>query len=234
VTADELTADELAADELARFRGRTRASGNFDMTQTITRLFESYDIALQAALELKEAGFSDREVSLMSSAADGRDGAVEPSATTEDAEAGATFGGALGAAAGLMAGLGVLAIPGIGPVVAAGWLASTLAVGAAGAVAGGAVGGIVGALSAAGTPEPDAHVYAESIRRGDSLVTVRVPDDRVLEATRILSKYPAVDPNTRAEAYRGAGWERFDETGQPYTAGRQDPVLPAGLPRTPR
>ena len=200
------------------------------MTQTITRLYDSYDTALQAALGLKEAGFTDRDVSLVTP----QDPAeYETSAAAEDAGTGASVGGMIGAAAGLMAGLGVLAIPGIGPVVAAGWLASTLAVGAAGAVAGGATGGIVGALTGTGTSEEEANVYAESLRRGDSLVTVRVPDDRVMEATRILSQYPAVNPSSRASEYRGAGWERFDATGQPYRPGSPDPVLPAGLPPNP-
>ncbi len=213
------------------------------MTQTITRLYDSYDTALQATLSLKEAGFGDRDISLVAnrSATPYRDDRSYPETTAaaDDAGTGATFGGAIGAAAGLMAGMGVLAIPGIGPVVAAGWLASTLAVGAAGAVAGGVTGGIVGALTGTGTTEDDAQVYAESLRRGDTLVTVRVPDDRVLEATRILSQYRAVDAAAREAEYRGAGWERFDEAGQPYVPGRpsttdrRDAVLPSGLPPDP-
>ena len=196
------------------------------MTQIITRLYASYDDAMQAALGLKEAGFTDRELSFVAQSDDLIYAEEEPSAAAEDAGTGASFGGMIGAAAGLMAGMGVLAIPGIGPVVAAGWLASTLAVGAAGAVAGGAVGGIVGALGAAGTPEEEAHLYAEGIRRGDSLVTVRVPDDRVLEATRVLSHYPSVDAATRAKEYSDAVWERD-------VPNHRDPTLPAGLPRTP-
>jgi hypothetical protein len=213
------------------------------MTQTITRLYDSYDTALQVALALKEAGFTDRDVSIVASRANTPYAEPETSAAADDAGTGATFGGAIGAAAGLMAGMGVLAIPGIGPVVAAGWLASTLAVGAAGAVAGGVTGGIVGALANTGTDD-EIQVYAESIRRGDTLVTVRAPDDRVLEATRILSSYRHVDAAAREAEYRGAGWERFDEAGRPYVetrdengrpyvSNRQDPVLPAGLPRTP-
>jgi hypothetical protein len=66
---------------------------------------------------------------------------------------------AVGGAVGLLAGLGLLAIPGIGPVVAAGWLVST----AAGAAAGGATGGLIGALTQAGVSEEDAHVYAEGV-----------------------------------------------------------------------
>lgn len=83
---------------------------------------------------------------------------------------GAGIGAALGGAAGLLAGLGAFILPGIGAVVAAGWLASALA----GAVAGGAAGGVVGALIEAGVSENDAEGYAESVRRGGTLVTIRV------------------------------------------------------------
>ena len=72
----------------------------------------------------------------------------------------------------MLAGLGLLAIPGLGPVVAAGWLAST----ALGAAVGGAAGGLIGALTAAGVSKEDADIYAEGIRRGGTLVTARVPD----------------------------------------------------------
>lgn len=198
------------------------------MTQTITRLYDNYDRALEAIRALREAGFDDRDISLVASEATTSDVEME-SATAEDASTGASLGGVVGAAAGLLAGLGVIAIPGIGPVVAAGWLASTVAVGAAGAVAGGAVGGIVGALSSTGMPEEEANVYAESIRRGDTLVTVRVADDREMEATRILSRFPSVSPATRAEEYQGTGWRRFDETGAPYLP----PSTGAAPPRNP-
>ena len=92
----------------------------------------------------------------------------------EGAAAGAGIGATVGGAAGLLAGLGLLAIPGLGPVVAAGWLVSTAAV----AAAGGATGGIIGALSQSGIGEDDAHVYAEGVRRGGTLVTARIPDAR--------------------------------------------------------
>jgi len=185
------------------------------MTQTITRLYDSYDRALAAVGALKDAGIPEQDISIVASAATASANATE-SRAAEDAGEGAGVGGVVGAAAGLLAGLGIIAIPGIGPVVAAGWLASTVAVGAAGAVAGGAAGGIIGALASGGVPENDANVYAESIRRGDTLVTVRVSDERETEATRILSRFPTVSPAVRADEYRGAGWQRFDETGQPW------------------
>jgi len=202
------------------------------MTQTLTRLYDSYDTALRAALALKESGFTDRELSVVAQAPQTTRDSPSMDIVTEDAGTGASLGGAIGAAAGLMAGMGVLAIPGIGPVVAAGWLASTLAVGAAGVIAGGATGGIVGALAGSGTSEDDANIYAEGVRRGDSLVTVRVPDDRVSEAARILSEYPAVITAERVEVWRDEGWERFDATAAPYRREADEPVLPAGLPET--
>src|SRR5439155_20856442 len=82
---------------------------------------------------------------------------------------GASIGTVVGGGAGLLAGLGMLEIPGIGPVVAAGWLVST----AAGAAAGAAAGGLIGSLTGAGVSKEHAHIYAEGVRRGGSLVTAR-------------------------------------------------------------
>ena len=65
-----------------------------------------------------------------------------------------------------------MAIPGVGPVVAAGWLVSTLA----GAAAGGVAGSVVGALTQAGVSEDDADIYAEGLRRGRAVVSARAPD----------------------------------------------------------
>jgi hypothetical protein len=94
----------------------------------------------------------------------------------------------------LLAGLGAFVLPGIGAVVAAGWLASALA----GAAAGGAAGGIVGALIQAGLSENDAAQYAEGVKRGGNLITIRVSGqdrefyDNILsagDARRIRSNY---------------------------------------------
>jgi hypothetical protein len=199
------------------------------MTQTFTRMYDSYDTALRVALALKEAGFTDRDVSLVSSRVAERSTDDEGGSTADHAGTGATVGGIIGAATGLMVGTGVLAIPGVGPVVAVGWLASTFAIGAAGVAAGGLAGGIVGALADTGTDE-EIQVYAESIRRGDTLVTVRMPDDRAPEAARILTSFPFVNVAAREAEFRAEGWRRFDEAGQPYPRGRRDPVLPSGLP----
>ena len=102
----------------------------------------------------------------------------------------------------------MLAIPGVGPVVAAGWLATT----ALGAVAGGAAGGVIGALTQAGVDEEDAHVYAEGVRRGGTLVTVRADEAIALRADTILDR-SGVTASARGDAYREGGWSKFDEGG---------------------
>ncbi|MDF2999507.1 MAG: hypothetical protein K0R27_5144, partial [Xanthobacteraceae bacterium] len=72
----------------------------------------------------------------------------------------------------------------------------------AGAAAGGAVGGLVGALTSEGVPEDRAHVYAEGVRRGGTLVSARVPADREIEAQTILDEEASVDLVDRERVYR--------------------------------
>ena len=86
----------------------------------------------------------------------------------EERMGGAVIGAGLGSVAGLLAGIAALAIPGLGPVLAAGPLATALG----GMLAGGAVGGIIGALATVGVPEEYAREYATSIEQGSTLVTV--------------------------------------------------------------
>ncbi len=178
------------------------------MTRTLTRLYDDADDAYAAVRDLKKAGISDTDISIFAN-----DGTLESTRATEagaDAATGAEVGGVVGAGAGLLAGLGLLAIPGVGPIVAAGWLAATAAGAAAGAVAGGATGGLIGALTGEGVSEDDANVYAESVRRGGSLVTVRVSDAREIEADRILNSHSPADLGARGRDYRANGWQRFE------------------------
>jgi hypothetical protein len=186
------------------------------MTRTATGLFDSYDHAAEAVRSLETAGIPHSDISIVSNPADHR--ATVPSETTENAIEGAGTGAALGTAlgggAGLLAGLGVVVIPGLGPLVAAGWLASTLVAAGAGA----ATGGIIGAFTGAGISEDDAQIYAEGVRRGGTIVSARVADSQYETAQSILTRAKAVDVAARARAYRESGWSRFDETASQYTA----------------
>lgn len=180
------------------------------MTQTITRMYDTYQHAASAVGGLKNRGFTDDQISMVAHASDGSHVDTTDTSAGEGAGVGAGVGGALGAGAGLLTGLGLLAIPGVGPVVAAGWLAATAAGAVAGALAGGATGGIVGSLMDNGVTEDDANVYAEGVRRGGALVTVRATDELAPEATRILDSFGPTNPSNLRTAYQKEGWERFD------------------------
>jgi hypothetical protein len=203
------------------------------MTKTITRLFDDHTGALAAVDDLERAGIDHDKISIMSNNVDNwhqrhvsgeeraagvlgdRNGDGEND-VAEGAGKGAATGGLLGGGAGLLAGLGMLAIPGLGPVVAAGWLASTAVGAAIGAAAGGAAGGILGALKEAGHSDEEANVYAEGVRRGGTLVSVKAHDDEIARVEAILDGQRGVNAAVRGEAYRQSGWTRFDEAADPY------------------
>ena len=139
--------------------------------------------------------------------------AAANSSATDDAAVGAASGGILGGGAGLLAGLGLMTIPGIGPVVAAGWLASTAAGALVGAAAGGATGGIIGALSEAGVPSDASEVYAENVKRGGAIVSIRVAEEDKGRADAIMSEHGPIDPQSTGADYRRTGWNGFDAAG---------------------
>ncbi|MBB6219553.1 general stress protein [Rhizobium leguminosarum] len=182
--------------------------------RTVTGLFDDYTDASSAVSALEAAGIPSNDISIVSNNAHNRQG--EHSNAGEGAGVGAGIGAVVGGAGGLLTGLGLMAIPGVGPVVAAGWLAATAAGTAAGAVAGGATGGIIGAMTSSGVSDEDANFYAEGVRRGGTLVTARVQDALVPEAEAILKRSNWVDPAARRAAYTKEGWTRFDDTLDPY------------------
>jgi hypothetical protein len=73
-------------------------------------------------------------------------------------------------------------------------------------------------MTNAGVDEREAHLYAEGVRRGGTLVAARVEGDEVLKARDILSRYQPVNPIAREAVYRRNGWRSFDETAPLYTA----------------
>jgi heat induced stress protein YflT len=188
------------------------------MVQTVTALYDTYDFAVSAVDALEAAGIPHSDISIISNNVDNRYDEDRTTHAAEDAGKGAGIGAAVGGVGGLLTGIGLLAIPGVGPVVAAGWLVATAAGAMTGAVVGGAAGGLVGALTGAGVPERDANFYAEGVRRGGTLVTARVDDARASIAREILQRYKAVDPSLRGEAYRESGWTSFDPNARAYTA----------------
>ena len=196
------------------------------MTKTITRVYDDYLAAENTVRDLKAAGLGDSHIGIVASNAEGwhkpgsgnvnpmhdkdRDGKDDRS---EGAVTGGGMGAILGGAAGVAAGLGMIAIPGIGPVVAAGWLAAL----ASGAVGGGVVGGLIGALVESGTSKENAELYAEAVRRGGAIVTAKVSDDEVARYSAIMDRN-ALDMTAREHAYRNSGWKGYDPDAPVYNA----------------
>ena len=181
------------------------------MTKTLTRSYDSYASAKAVVGELKAAGYTDSEISLMAHRHANDDSIMDGVAT------GAGVGAVAGGAAGLLTGLGLMAIPGVGPVVAAGWLAATAVGAIAGGATGAAAGGIIDALVDSGVDRDEAPVYAETVRRGGSVVSVRTSDERATEAAAIMDRAAPVDITARREVYEGAGWRTYDPAAAPYS-----------------
>ena len=188
------------------------------MTKTVSALFDTYAAASSAVSALEASGIAHSDISIVANNSDNWHKAGNSADAADDAGKGAGIGAAVGGLGGLLTGLGLMAIPGVGPVVAAGWLAATAAGAAAGAAVGGVAGGLVGGLTDAGVPERDAHVYAEGVRRGGTLVTARVDESRAGAAQAILEKSKSVNLSSRGAAYRETGWSSFDPNAPAYSS----------------
>ena len=188
------------------------------MTRTIIGLFDTFGEAQSAVEDLMRFGIARDGISLVSrdeqrSAEYEREiGAA--SGAAEGAGAGAVGGSLVGGALGLLVGTGLLVIPGIGPVLAAGPLAGAIGTitAAAGATAlgagiGAAAGGLLGGLMGAGVPEEDARAYVEGVRRGGTLLTVNAADVEADDVREIMLRNGAIDIGRRADEWRASGWD---------------------------
>ncbi|WP_243372142.1 DUF1707 domain-containing protein [Microvirga solisilvae] len=164
----------------------------------ITAFFNTYDEAAKAVQRLEAAQFPNFEISLVSNNADkvashhAAHSLGEEGSSHEFAGAGAAAGTIAGGGAGLLAGLGTVAVPGLGPLVAAGWMVSTLV----GAGAGAALGGLMGALADSGLSEDEAQAYVDGVRQGGTLVTVRVDDADRERVVDILDDEGRIEPGS--------------------------------------
>lgn len=167
-------------------------------------IVNSHSQAEQVVEGLQEAGFPVSEISVLLPDNQGKHdiGHVKATKAPEGATTGATTGGVTGGVLGLLAGIGALAIPGVGPFIAAGPLMAALSGAAIGATTGGVVGGLIGL----GIPEIEAKRYENKLKNGNYLIAVHARDgeetDRAKEifenagaediCTTSMSKAPAV------------------------------------------
>ncbi len=155
--------------------------------------------AVMIAENLKAAGFTANDVSVLFPDKQGsKDFAHEQhTKAPEGATAGASGGAILGGALGWLVGIGALAIPGLGPFIAAGPIMAALA----GAAGGAAVGGLTGALVGMGIPEYEAKRYEGKIKGGNILMSVHTDDSKERErAKEIFVRGGAEDISYTGEA----------------------------------
>lgn len=169
------------------------------MAHAVYGIAKTEEQADRIVFELQAAGFSNDRLSvLLPDRAGTRDFAhAKGTKAPEGATAGAGAGGALGGALGLLAGIGTLALPGLGPLIAAGPIMAALS----GVAVGATVGGLAGALVGMGIPEYEAKQYEGKVRDGNILISVHADssNERKL-AQQILEKLHAVDIGTAGEA----------------------------------
>ncbi len=151
---------------------------------TVVGLFQDQPSAEAAIQRLTAVGFQEQQIGVAVRDRERQNEITEGTGTqaAEGAKTGAVSGGVVGGVVGLLAGVGALVIPGIGPIIAGGALASTLA----GAGIGAAAGGLVGALVGMGIPEENARHFEKGFQQGGILLTVDA-GDRFSEAHEVLA-----------------------------------------------
>jgi hypothetical protein len=162
-------------------------------------IYSSYTTVEMGVESLKSTGFSNRDISvLLPESAGSRDFAHEKGTKApEGATTGAGTGVVLGGAMGWLLGVGALAIPGLGPFIAAGPIMAALA----GAGVGGAVGGIAGALIGMGIPEYEAKRYEGRVKDGGILLSVHCDrSEWIKRAKQVLERTGAQDVSSSGEA----------------------------------
>jgi hypothetical protein len=170
-----------------------------DKKTAVFGIYNTRNGAEQAADALVNGGFaaSDISVLLPENLGTREIGTEKSTKAPEGATAGAGAGAVLGGALGLLAGIGALAIPGVGPLIAAGPIMATLA----GMGIGGTVGGLTGALVGLGIPEYEAKRYEGIIQKGGILLSVHCStSDEVKRAKEILKNTGAQDISSTGEA----------------------------------
>lgn len=179
------------------------------MSKTVVGLFDDFSQAESTVRDLVNSGFTRDQISII--ARDTRAGTdsdydftvTDPGdAAAAGAGTGAAAGTVIGGGVGLLASLGALAIPGFGPIIAAGPLIATLTGAGVGAATGALTGGLIGALTEAGVPDEEAGYYEEGVRRGGTLVTVSCEDAWAERAADIMRNHGVIDIEKRGASYR--------------------------------
>lgn len=183
--------------------------------KTIVGVFNSVQDAQEAVRDLEMEGISRSDISIVANKNAAGYETMDKSDKASDVVADAGIGAAIGGVGGLLlAAAGAVTVPVIGPILAAGPIAAALT----GAGIGAAAGGLVGALTESGIPEDEARYYAEGVRRGDVLLTVKSDSGRADRVCDILDRHNAIDVDDRVSNWKNRGWSGYREDVQPLTA----------------
>lgn len=186
---------------------------NTAASNVVVGVFSDLEHARDAILKLREAGFSQDSISMVTRSAE-ENAAENAEHSNSNIATDAGIGAAAGGLGGILLSLAALAVPGVGMVVAAGPLVAALGGAGIGAVAG----GLIGALTDVGVPEEDAHYYAEGVRRGDAVLTVRANTAADAERARnIMNDNGALDIASRVSSWRTRGWEGHNPGNEPLS-----------------
>ena len=183
----------------------------------IAGLFEQEQAADLVIDELQNAGFNQEQFGVLArnrviQKVDWEEDVEEGVIHQEGSKLGASGGATVGGLTGLLLGVGALAIPGIGPALAAGSIATALGTIAAATGLGAVSGGLLGALTSMGISEEDADFYAEGVKRGGILVVVEADDERADFVRTVMKQAGAVDISARRKVWQADGWSGFDDT----------------------
>ena len=165
------------------------------MSKSVFGIATTHPQAERIVEQLQAEGFAASEISvLMPDTGGTRDvGHVKATKAPDGVTTGATTGGATGGVIGLLAGIGALAIPGVGPFIAAGPIMAALS--------GAATGGVVGGLIGLGIPEIEAKRYEEKLKKGNYLIAVHTDENEDVDrAKHIFKTAGAEDISTVSEA----------------------------------
>jgi uncharacterized membrane protein len=176
--ASQATSSQTISAQQAQAQSTQTAQGE----KTVIGVFNSRDDAEAAINQLRQQGFTNEEINIVSKKG-GRQGGTEY--VDDDITDGALTGGTLGGIGGLILGAGALAIPGVGPIIAAGPIAAALS----GAVAGGIAGGLIDW----GIPAEVSRRYEQEVAQGGILAVVRTNSQKVNQAAQILRQNGAKD-----------------------------------------
>ena len=177
-------------------------------TKAVFGIYNSQLEVSEAVNQLKRGSFRNQDISVLMPTQDSTKNFAHEKSTKapEGAASGVTGGAILGGSLGWLAGIGALAIPGVGPFVAAGPIMAALA----GATVGGAVGGITGALIGMGIPEYEAKRFESYVKKGGILLSVHVDDSEWLAKAKLILT------NTGAKDIASAGEVEGDMKNNSY------------------